>query len=272
MTPDTGLLCPPGDARRSRRCDRVAARRRAAARGARRGGAAGGDREVLLGRHRAAADLGLRAGAGGLMRTALAHPLTRVTLVMLAAAGVIVLLWWRGPNTHTIAHAFSRVEWKWVLVAIGFNLLSVVARALAWKTVIDVAMPAPRPRLPARLLGLLGRPVRERGPAGPRRRARARRRADAPDARAEGSLGHARRHGLRAPRLRPRAGGDPGRVRRVLREDPGLGGDEPDRRRRRRRRALHLRVRERAPPPRRRGSRGSAPCAAWSRWAATGSA
>jgi len=80
------------------------------------------------------------------MRALLGRPTTRIVLVVLAAAGVVALLWWRGPNTHTIAHAFDKVEWRWVFVAIGFNLLSVVARALAWKTVIDVAMPPPRPR------------------------------------------------------------------------------------------------------------------------------
>ena len=49
MTPDTGLMCPPGDAARPRRRDRVAARRRAAARGDRRGGAAGRDRASTRG-------------------------------------------------------------------------------------------------------------------------------------------------------------------------------------------------------------------------------
>ena len=145
MTPDTGLPLPAGRPGRARRCDRVAAGRRAAPRGARRRGAAGRDLELLVGRHRAAADLGLRAGSGRLMRAFVRHPLTRVGLVVLAAVGVILMLWWRGPNTHTIAHAFSNVVWKWVLVALLFNLLSIVARALCWKTVIDVAMPKPRP-------------------------------------------------------------------------------------------------------------------------------
>ena len=67
----------------------------------------------------------------------------------------------------------------------------------------DGAAPAPRA---ARLLGLLGRPVRERRAAGPDRRAGAGRRADAEDARAQGGVGDARRDGIRAPRLRHRAG------------------------------------------------------------------
>ncbi len=38
------------------------------------------------------------------------------------------------------------MQWEWVVVAIGFNLLSVVVRALAWTTVIHSAMEPPRPR------------------------------------------------------------------------------------------------------------------------------
>ncbi len=37
------------------------------------------------------------------------------------------------------------VTWHWVITAIVLNLLSVVARALAWKTVIDQALPPPQP-------------------------------------------------------------------------------------------------------------------------------
>ena len=48
-------------------------------------------------------------------------------------------------SLHGIGVAFSAVEWEWVVVAIGFNLLSVVVRALAWTTVIRQAMPPPHP-------------------------------------------------------------------------------------------------------------------------------
>ena len=37
------------------------------------------------------------------------------------------------------------MQWEWVAVAIALNLLSVVARALAWTTVIRQAMPPPHP-------------------------------------------------------------------------------------------------------------------------------
>ncbi len=72
----------------------------------------------------------------------------RAALVLPIAAGVGALLWWRGPNWHTVVDAFDVVEWWWVLGAIGLNLLSVVARAIAWRTVIHEAIPPPQPRFP----------------------------------------------------------------------------------------------------------------------------
>jgi len=59
--------------------------------------------------------------------------------------GAFALFWWRGPSLNAIGDAFGEVEWRWVVVAIGFNLLSVVVRALAWRTVIRQAMPPPYP-------------------------------------------------------------------------------------------------------------------------------
>src|SRR6202043_854727 len=47
---------------------------------------------------------------------------------------------------RAIGDAFTAVVWEWVVVAIAFNLLSVVVRALAWTTVINSAMPAPHPK------------------------------------------------------------------------------------------------------------------------------
>jgi hypothetical protein len=51
-----------------------------------------------------------------------------------AAAGVVALLWWRGP--------------AWGAVADGFNLLSVLVRAFAWRTVIVQAFEGPLPSFP----------------------------------------------------------------------------------------------------------------------------
>lgn len=59
-------------------------------------------------------------------------------------AGAIALLVWRAPDWGLVADAFTLVSWRWVIAAIGLNLLSVVARALAWRTVIDQALPPPQ--------------------------------------------------------------------------------------------------------------------------------
>jgi glycosyltransferase 2 family protein len=72
----------------------------------------------------------------------------RAALVVVAAAGVVALLWWRGPAWNGVAAAFAAVEWRWVAVAVGFNLLSVLVRAVAWRTVIVQAMPPPHPSFP----------------------------------------------------------------------------------------------------------------------------
>ena len=72
-------------------------------------------------------------------------PWIRALLVLPVAAGVGALLWWRGPSWGAIGDAFTIVRWQWVLVAIGFNLVSVLARSLAWRTVIRQAMPPPVP-------------------------------------------------------------------------------------------------------------------------------
>jgi uncharacterized protein (TIRG00374 family) len=59
--------------------------------------------------------------------------------------GAFALFWWRGPSFRALGNAFTSVVWQWVAVAIAINLLSVVVRALAWRTVIRQAMPPPHP-------------------------------------------------------------------------------------------------------------------------------
>ena len=66
-----------------------------------------------------------------------------VVPLLAVAAGLFV---WRGPDWNLVADAFRLVQWQWVVVAILLNLLSVLARAAAWKWVIDQAMPPPHPR------------------------------------------------------------------------------------------------------------------------------
>jgi uncharacterized protein (TIRG00374 family) len=69
----------------------------------------------------------------------------RVVASLVGLCLVGFLFWWRGPSFTSIADAFATVRWEWVALAIALNLASVVARALAWRTVIRQAMPAPHP-------------------------------------------------------------------------------------------------------------------------------
>ena len=71
--------------------------------------------------------------------------LLRVAVVALAAAGLASLVWWRGPDWNLVKHTFDAVRYEWVVLAIGLNFLSVLARAFAWRTVITEAMPPPHP-------------------------------------------------------------------------------------------------------------------------------
>lgn len=73
--------------------------------------------------------------------------LWRALLSLALFAGFAALFWWRGPALATIADAFAAVRWRWVVVAIALNLLSVVVRAMAWTTVIRSAMAPPHPRV-----------------------------------------------------------------------------------------------------------------------------
>ncbi len=93
----------------------------------------------------------------------LQNPFVRGSAVLPLAAAVTALLWWRGPNWGLVGDAFRAVAWEWVAVAIGFNLLSVIARSIAWMQVIDAALPKPWPRFrsifSAFSVGLMGNAV-----------------------------------------------------------------------------------------------------------------
>jgi uncharacterized protein (TIRG00374 family) len=95
-----------------------------------------------VGRDRAATRRDLR---GGRILRFLRSGWTRAAIVVAAAAGVFALLWWRGPAWGAVADAFTAVRWEWVAAAVGLNLLSVVVRALAWRTVIVQAFEEPHP-------------------------------------------------------------------------------------------------------------------------------
>jgi uncharacterized membrane protein YbhN (UPF0104 family) len=70
----------------------------------------------------------------------------RFALLAALVAAAAALVWWRGPSWELLEGAFESVYWKWVVAAIGFNLLSVLVRSLSWRTVIHQAMPPPHPR------------------------------------------------------------------------------------------------------------------------------
>lgn len=87
----------------------------------------------------------------------------RAAVVATMLGGVLLALWWRGPEWTIVYHAFDFVAWRWVIVGLLLNLLSVLARALAWRLTIDQALPDPRPAFAhvfaAFGVGLLGNAV-----------------------------------------------------------------------------------------------------------------
>lgn len=82
---------------------------------------------------------------------------TLVAVVLALAAGLTA---WRGPDLGVVSDAFSFVVWQWVALAVLINLVSVIVRSVAWKIVIDQALPESAPRhrsvFAAFCIGLLG--------------------------------------------------------------------------------------------------------------------
>jgi glycosyltransferase 2 family protein len=70
----------------------------------------------------------------------------RLAVVLPVVAAAIALALWRGPDLGVVERAFRAVEWEWVILAVLVNLASIVVRAIAWKIVVDQAVPPPRPR------------------------------------------------------------------------------------------------------------------------------
>jgi glycosyltransferase 2 family protein len=91
------------------------------------------------------------------------NPWTRGILVLLFLGVAFAAIWWRGPDWGTVWHAFDSVTWRWVILAIAINLLSIVARSLSWRLTIGQAVPEPHPTywqvFSAFCVGLLGNAV-----------------------------------------------------------------------------------------------------------------
>jgi uncharacterized membrane protein YbhN (UPF0104 family) len=67
-----------------------------------------------------------------------------IPVALLALA--ISLMWWRGPDWGLVREVFNSVNLKWVVAAVGLNLVSILVRAASWHTVIKQALPPPHPR------------------------------------------------------------------------------------------------------------------------------
>lgn len=91
------------------------------------------------------------------------NPWARGLFVLASLVAAILALWWRGPEWDTVYHAFDFVSWRWVVVGVLLNLLSVLARSLSWNLTIHQALTPPLPTFPqvfsAFGVGLLGNAV-----------------------------------------------------------------------------------------------------------------
>ncbi len=91
------------------------------------------------------------------------NPWARGLFVLASLVAALLALWWRGPEWDTVYHSFDFVSWRWVIVGVVLNLLSVLARALSWNLTIHQALAPPLPRFTqvfsAFGVGLLGNAV-----------------------------------------------------------------------------------------------------------------
>ena len=183
------------------------------------------------------------------------NPWARGLFVLASLVAALLALWWRGPEWDTVYHAFDFVRWRWVVVGVVLNLLSVLARALSWNVTIHQALPPPLPAVPAGVLGLRRRPARERRPPGACGRAGPRRRAPPAPARPARDERDPARDGVLPPAVRPVPDRAARRLRRGDGEDAALGRDRARDPRAGRPRAPHRRDHRRPSRPRRRPAR-----------------
>ena len=94
----------------------------------------------------------------------LAHnPWARGGFVLASLVASLLAIWWRGPDWPTVYHSFDFVSWRWAIVGVLLNLISVLARSLSWRLTIDQALPEPHPTFGQAFsafgIGLLGNAV-----------------------------------------------------------------------------------------------------------------
>lgn len=91
------------------------------------------------------------------------NPWARGLAVLATLLLALAVLWWRGPEWERVYRAFDFVAWRWVVLALLLNLVSVLARAIAWRLTIGQALPEPQPAFrtvfSAFAVGLLGNAV-----------------------------------------------------------------------------------------------------------------
>ena len=91
------------------------------------------------------------------------NPWLRAGVALAVVLSAILAIWWRGPEWGAVWDAFDAVTWRWVIIALLLNFLSIVARSVAWKLTVDQALPEPHPRYShvfwAFCVGLLGNAV-----------------------------------------------------------------------------------------------------------------
>ncbi|MGI8973976.1 MAG: lysylphosphatidylglycerol synthase transmembrane domain-containing protein [Gaiella sp.] len=73
------------------------------------------------------------------------NPWLRVGVVLVSLGAAVLALWWRGPDWDIVYHAFDFVQWRWIVLAVLLNLVSVLARSFSWMLTIRQALPEPHP-------------------------------------------------------------------------------------------------------------------------------
>jgi uncharacterized protein (TIRG00374 family) len=68
-------------------------------------------------------------------------PWVQGTFFVLCVLLALTVLWWRGPDWGEVWDAFHFVVWKWIVLALGLNVISTLFRALSWRMTIGQALP-----------------------------------------------------------------------------------------------------------------------------------